>query len=220
MSDNNVAPGGGDGEAIAVVTPADPSATYSSTYSAGKALAEMRWAKAREQQGAQDSAAPADPPPDDDQNSAQADNSDPPKAATADNDQAQTDPADTEPPIDPPRSWSKDAKERWANLPRDVQEVIADREQDRDRELRRAQNKAAEGEKSLTDKLTQAESLRAEYEQALPILLQTLQQSQQGEFADVRTMQDVERLAREDWPRYVLWDAQQKKIAEIGRAHV
>src|SRR5262249_9517043 len=28
-------------------------------------------------------------------------------------------------------------------------------------------------------------------------------------------MADVERLAREDWPRYLLWDLQQKKVAEV-----
>jgi hypothetical protein len=31
-------------------------------------------------------------------------------------------------------------------------------------------------------------------------------------------MADVERLAREDWPRYARWDAQQKKIAANDRA--
>ena len=52
---------------------------------------------------------------------------------------------------------------------------------------------------------------------ALPQLLQTLQQQQAGEFADIKTLADVERLAREDWPRYALWDVQQKKIAEVAQ---
>jgi hypothetical protein len=47
------------------------------------------------------------------------------------------------------------------------------------------------------------------------MLLMELQGQHQGEFADVTTIADLERLAREDWPRYVLWDAQQKKIAAI-----
>src|SRR5262249_33307895 len=40
---------------------------------------------------------------------------------------------------------------------------------------------------------------------------------QAGEFADITSMADVERLAREDWPRYLLWDLQQKKIAEVSQ---
>ncbi len=67
----------------------------------------------------------------------------------------------------------------------------------------------------LTAKEQQVEQARQQYEAALPALLQTLQEQQQGEFRDVRTMADVEKLAREDWPRYALWDAQQKKIAAV-----
>ena len=59
------------------------------------------------------------------------------------------------------------------------------------------------------------EQTRQQYEQALPQLLATLQAQAAGEFADVRTIQDVERLAREDWPRYLQWDLQQKKLAAI-----
>lgn len=46
-------------------------------------------------------------------------------------------------PIEAPSSWAKDAKEKWASVPRDVQEVIATRERERDVEVRRAQNAVA-----------------------------------------------------------------------------
>ena len=59
------------------------------------------------------------------------------------------------------------------------------------------------------------EQARQQYEQALPALLQTLNAQQQGEFSDIKSMEDVTKLAREDWPRYALWDAQQKKIAAV-----
>jgi hypothetical protein len=59
------------------------------------------------------------------------------------------------------------------------------------------------------------EQARQHYEAALPQLLATLQQQQAGEFADIRTIADVERLAREDHPRYLQWDLAQKKIAAI-----
>jgi len=47
----------------------------------------------------------------------------------------------------------------------------------------------------------------------LPTVLASLQQQQASDFTDVKSIVDVERLAREDWPRYLLWDAQQKRIA-------
>ena len=46
--------------------------------------------------------------------------------------------------IEPPRSWSKEEKVEWAQLPPDVRRTIAKRENDRDRELRRLQSKVAE----------------------------------------------------------------------------
>jgi hypothetical protein len=116
-------------------------------------------------------------------------------------------------PIEPPRSWTKEARERFASLPRETQEYLAEREQDRDRELRRSQNEAAVERKALEAERQKAEQARAQYEAALPSTLATLQREQARDFPDVKSVVDVERLAREDWPRYVLWDAQQKRIA-------
>jgi hypothetical protein len=36
-----------------------------------------------------------------------------------------------------------------------------------------------------------------------------------GEFADVKTMADVQKMATEDWPRYIRWDAQQKQVYAV-----
>jgi hypothetical protein len=121
------------------------------------------------------------------------------------------------PPIDPPRSWTKDEKERWHALPRETQEYIASREQERDREIRRSQNEAAEKLKGMSAREQALEQARHQYETALPALLQTLQQAQAGEFGDIRTLSDVEKLAAEDWPRYVRWDASQKKVAAVAQ---
>lgn len=119
------------------------------------------------------------------------------------------------PPIEPPRSWTRDAKERWQSLPRETQEYLAERETERERELRRGQNETAEKLKGLTAKEQAVEQARQQYEQALPQLFQTLQSAQAGEFSDVKTIADVERLAREDWPRYLQWDVSQKKLAAV-----
>jgi hypothetical protein len=50
---------------------------------------------------------------------------------------------------EPPRSWRQDEKLLFAALPQDIQQIIARRERDRERELRRAQNLAAELQKQL-----------------------------------------------------------------------
>src|SRR6516162_4271739 len=127
-----------------------------------------------------------------------------------------TDPGATElSPIEPPRSWTKEDKELFTGLPRATQERLAERERSREGGFLRRQNEAAEKLKGLAAKEQAVEQARQTYEAALPQLLQTLQQQQAGEFADIKSMADVERLAREDWPRYLLWDLQQKKIAEV-----
>src|SRR5919204_2088569 len=120
------------------------------------------------------------------------------------------------PPIEPPRSWTKEDKELFASLPRATQERLAERERSRESDFLRRQNEAAEKLKGLSAKEQAVELARQHYETALPQLFATLQSQQAGEFADIKSMADVERLAREDWPRYLLWDLQQKKIADVG----
>lgn len=122
-----------------------------------------------------------------------------------------------QPTIEPPRSWSKEEKAEFATYPPEAQEKIARREQERDTAIRRAQNEAAEQRKAIDAERNEVQQARQRYEQALPALLNTLQEQQRGEFADIRSMSDVEKLAREDWPRYALWDAQQKKIAAVAQ---
>jgi hypothetical protein len=119
------------------------------------------------------------------------------------------------PAIDPPKSWNKEARERWANLDRETQEYLVERDREDQANIKRSLNEAAERSKSVKDKETAAEQMRSQYEQALPLLEEAIRTAHMNEFADIKTVADVERLAREDWPRYVLWDAQQKKIAAV-----
>jgi hypothetical protein len=119
------------------------------------------------------------------------------------------------PPIEPPRSWTKEEKERFQSLPRETQEYLANREQERDREIRRSQNEAAEQRKVVETERQQVAQARQQYESALPILLQNLTSQLQGEFSDIQSMADVQKMASEDWPRYIRWDAQQKQIAAV-----
>lgn len=53
--------------------------------------------------------------------------------------------------VEPPRSWKKEDKAFFATLPLHAQEIIAVREQHRERELRRMQNELATEKKRLND---------------------------------------------------------------------
>jgi hypothetical protein len=210
-------PGGAPTDIVQVPPPAGEAI---STRDAARSLASFRL-KQRAGESAPDDGRPAEPsadaavtPDSSAQARAQADAA-PPDAdpeATGET-TARAEPPAEPAPIEPPRSWTKEARERFASLPRETQEYLAQREQERDRELRRTQNEAAEQRKGLEAERQKAEQVRTQYEAALPDMLGTLQREQASAFPDVKSVIDVERLAREDWPRYVAWDAQQKRIA-------
>lgn len=128
-----------------------------------------------------------------------------------------TDAAVDLPPIEPPRSWSKEDKALFALLPREVQENTADRERRRENDFNRRQQEAAEKQKAAEAKFAEAERLRTQYEQSLPSLLQTLQTAQSGEFADIKTQDDVNKLAAEDWPRFARYQAHLMQVGSLER---
>jgi hypothetical protein len=213
---NDAAPQGG--APIDILQIPAPAGETMSTRDAARTLASFRL-KQREPEQAQD-ARPADQaeaaPPADQSAEASADAASPTQSETPGPTESAEPPA-AQAPIEPPRSWTKEARERFSSLPRETQEYLAAREQDRDRELRRGQNEAAEQRKAMEAERQKAEQARQQYEQALPSVLATLQQNHAGDFSDIKTIVDLERLAREDWPRYVLFDAQQKRIASAER---
>lgn len=123
---------------------------------------------------------------------------------------------ETQPPIERPRSWAKELDEEWASYPREAQEKIAKREQERDAATRRSQNEAAEIRKAAEAEREQAAKARQEYEAKLPAIMQALQDAQAGTFSDVKTMDDVTRLASEDPFRYLQWQAHQQKLQAVN----
>jgi hypothetical protein len=125
-------------------------------------------------------------------------------------DQQQPDPAET-PSIEPPRSWTKEDKAAFLALPPEVQQRVAERERAREVEIRRGQNETAEQRKAAEAERRQLEAARQQYEAALPQLLNEINTRAAAEFADIKTWDDVQNLARSDWPRYVEWDAAQKR---------
>ena len=146
------------------------------------------------------------------ESTAQADDAAPPSEATGETQEA--DPAAL-PPIERPRSWSKEKEAIWAKLDREAQEFLAEHDREVSKGVRNAQNEAAEKLKGLTAKEQAVETARQQYESALPILLQNLQSQMAGEFSDIKTMADVQKMANEDWPRYIRWDAHQKQVNAV-----
>jgi hypothetical protein len=118
---------------------------------------------------------------------------------------------DNEPvPIEPPSTWSKQDKELFASLPRALQERLAERERSRE-DVTAEQRKVLEADHALLDQA------RQQYEATLPQLLALLQQQHAAEFADIKTPADIERVANDDRARYVKWDLQRKRIAELAQ---
>jgi len=71
--------------------------------------------------------------------------------------------ADDLPPIEAPVSWDAEAKAKFAELPRDVQEYVSKREGERERFV---QQKSQEATRAKTDALQQATSELAQIEQS------------------------------------------------------
>jgi hypothetical protein len=123
----------------------------------------------------------------------------------------QDDPADL-PPIDPPRSWSKEDKELFNALPRETQERVSERERSRESDFLRRQNEATEKTKALEAKEQAAEQARQQYETAAQNALAVLQQQMSSEFADIKTHADVQKLAADDPFRFAQWQARQMQF--------
>jgi hypothetical protein len=138
----------------------------------------------------------------------------PPQEATGEDQEA--DQAPQEPPLELPRSWTRDQAEHWNRLDRSTQEFLLESDRKASDAVRRSQNEAAEQKKTLDGERQRLEQARAQYESALPALVESLQQSIAGDFPDIKNWEDVQKLAREDWARYIAWDASQKKLATIA----
>jgi hypothetical protein len=121
------------------------------------------------------------------------------------------------PPIEPPRSWTKEAKQRFRSLPRETQEYLRVREQERDREVRQSQNEAAEARKAVEAERQAAAHAKQQYEQALLPLLTAMEAANAGEFCDIKTNEDAEKLAKEDPLRYARYAARRQQLALIAQ---
>lgn len=118
-----------------------------------------------------------------------------------------------EPPIDPPRTWSKAEKEAFKLLPPEHQRAIVDRENERDTHYQRGLQEAAQKARAAEAREQAAEQARQQYEQALPALYERMYGQFQQEFGDIKTPDDVSRLRNEDPMRWMAYrDAKEQAL--------
>jgi len=210
MTDATSAPGSDSAPVSVEATPAITAPESFSAEEAANYLTELR--KPKQPAESADDPATADPKLADEANPEPAD-----KQPIGEEEPEAADPeAEELPPIEPPRSWTKDEQERFKSYPRELQAYLSEREQQRDRELRRSQNEAAEHRKAIEAELAKVDQARKEYEAKLPAIMQALQDAQAGAFADIKTVDDVQRLAAEDPFRYLQWQAHQQKLQAVA----
>lgn len=207
MTDETGSPAGS--EAIfATELPADAPETFSSTREAAEYFTTLKAKKASEPAESAEPATADEPELPDEGN---ADAEKPPGEDTED---AKPEGEDL-PPLEPPRSWTKAEKERFQSLPRETQEYLSTREQEREREFRRSQNEIADQRKAVQAEREAADKARQQYESQLPVLKQALLRSQSESFSDIKTWDDVKALQNNDPFRYQAWDVHQKELAIV-----
>lgn len=118
-------------------------------------------------------------------------------------------------PVKLPKSWQADREEAFKALPEDVRKLILDAEERHTGELTAAQKRLQEIEQARPKEVEAAKALQAQYEQALPALLQMMQQQTAGEFGDIKTHDDVTKLADQDPHRYLKFMAHQQKVQAL-----
>jgi hypothetical protein len=202
MSDEQTVSGGDDTTPAATVIALDADAPASFD-SAERAVASL--VSAREKVGipveSADDATAEDELSDED-NAA-------PEKATGEDEAA--DPAE-KPPLELPRSWTKDRAEIWAKLDPATQEILLEQDRKASEAVRRSQNELAEQRKAVEAKLSEVEKARQQYEAQLPALMKELESVNQANFSDIKTMDDVVKLQSEDPFRFQSWQVHQMRL--------
>jgi hypothetical protein len=88
------------------------------------------------------------------------------------------------------------------------------RETERDRLTLRGSNELSDQRKTVEAKAQELDKLRQDYESRIPQAVQVIQASINAEFSDIKTPEDLQKLAANDPARYIQWDAKQKQLAQ------
>jgi len=118
------------------------------------------------------------------------------------------------PAIDPPKSWSKDAHERWSKLDRDTQEFLASRDSEDQKAIKRSLQEAAEARKAAEADQSKWKQERDAYVQKQSAYTQALETSLQSQFGDIQNMADVEKMQAEDPFRFQQWQLHQMRLGQ------
>ena len=128
-----------------------------------------------------------------------------------------------EPAIEPPSSWKADLKTRWKDLPRDLQQHLAQWETERTHGVNERLNEAANQRREAQDRAvalergaTEAAQLHNRYAQTLQSILQTVEGFDPVIAAYQRT--DLAKLARENPAGYAELDAAYKQRVGVINA--
>lgn len=117
------------------------------------------------------------------------------------------------PAIEPPKSWSKEAHERWAKLDRETQEFLAARDSEDQKAIKRNLQEAAEARKAAEADQAKWKQEREQYVAKQTAYTEALEAALSRDFGDIRTMDDLRKLQAEDPFRYQQWDLHQKELA-------
>lgn len=116
--------------------------------------------------------------------------------ATQDATRDATEDATLGPAIDPPQSWSAEAKARFRQLPPDLQAVVAERASEQDRTFARRMSDVAEQRKAAEAERQATATERAQYARSLETVRQMLTQAAPQSV-------DWDAMAREDPAGYI-----------------
>ena len=119
------------------------------------------------------------------------------------------------PAIDPPKSWSKDAHERWSKLDRETQEFLASRDSEDQKAIKRNLQEAADARKAAEAERKSALETKQKYDSQLPMLMRELESVNQAQFSDIKSMEDVVRLQAEDPFRFQAWQVHQMRMQAV-----
>ncbi len=184
---------------------------YSGVREAAQALARRRQEKRAEQAAAAQAAPPDQSPPPQAGEAAQ------PEAGPGETQEVDPVAPKELPSIEPPRSWKKEFKAAFEALPRDVQEQVAENERVRETDWAQRQNEVAQRQRAFEQELAAVQQTRQQYEAGLQQTLQLLMTN--NEFADVQSMDDVARMAEQDWPRWARYQTHQQKVQQLQQQY-
>jgi hypothetical protein len=207
MSDVATADSGGEVVSVPVIenTLGANAPEQLSPNQAAKALADLRWKRNQEAQKPSAESAPAATA---EQQLSGEDNA-APEVATGETQEVDA----ASPPLDPPRSWTKEQNDRWSNFDRATQEFLLEHEKKITSGVNRSLSEAAEVRKAAEAERLQAEQVRKQYESRLPSLVKTIETTMQQEFGDIQSIADVRKMQAEDPFRFQTWQLRQMELA-------